>query len=131
MQEIHRRIALMYRVVGYDFIGFLQPVDNLPTVNEVKAGSSIPMKFSLNGFHGMHVLATGYPGSARMTCGETIPTSSIDTSDAAGGSGLSYDPATDRYTYVWKTEKSWKGSCRMFLLKLSDGSVHTAAFKLK
>jgi hypothetical protein len=30
----------------------------------------------------------------------------------AGDSGLSYDAATDQYTYVWKTDKTWSGTCR-------------------
>jgi len=35
--------------VVYNFSGFLQPVDNLPTLNRVKAGSAVPIKFSLGG----------------------------------------------------------------------------------
>lgn len=26
---------------------------------------------------------------------------------SAGGSGLTYDAATDTYTYAWKTSKGW------------------------
>jgi streptogramin lyase len=31
------------------FSGFFQPVDNPPTLNSTKAGSAVPVKFSLNG----------------------------------------------------------------------------------
>jgi len=33
----------------FDFSGFFQPVDNLPTFNVVKAGQAVPVKFSLGG----------------------------------------------------------------------------------
>jgi Tol biopolymer transport system component len=33
--------------LSYQFAGFFAPVDNLPTINSAKAGSAIPVKFSL------------------------------------------------------------------------------------
>jgi hypothetical protein len=30
---------------------------------------------------------------------------------------------------VWKTERKWMGTCREFVLKLDDGSVHVAQFQ--
>lgn len=47
------------------------------------------------------------------------------------GNGLTYDALTDTYTYVWKTDKCWKGKCGMFTLKLDGGSEHTAEFVFK
>ena len=44
---------------GYNFSGFFQPVDNLPTFNMTKAGSAIPVKFSLGGNQGLDILAAG------------------------------------------------------------------------
>ena len=37
----------VYINVGYTFIGFLQPIDNMPIVNSVKAGQTIPIKWQL------------------------------------------------------------------------------------
>jgi hypothetical protein len=34
--------------------------------------------------------------------------------DSAGGSGLQFDSTTGTYTYVWKTSKSWAGTCQQF-----------------
>jgi hypothetical protein len=33
------------------------------------------------------------------------------------------------YTYVWRTSASWAGTCRKFVLALSDGSTHEALFR--
>ena len=49
----------------------------------------------------------------------------------AGGSSLNYDTLADQYIYVWKTEKSWAGSCRQLQVQLNDGTLHTANFKFK
>lgn len=45
------------------------------------------------------------------------------------GSSLSCDPSTDTYSYVWKTDKAWAGTCRTFDLRLTDGTDHYASFK--
>ena len=49
------------------FTGFLQPVDNPPTVNTVKAGSAVPIKFSLGGNRGLAILAPGSPVVTAVT----------------------------------------------------------------
>ncbi len=45
--------------VLYRFIGFSQPVDNLPTINRANSGSAIPIKFSLGGNQGLGNLHQG------------------------------------------------------------------------
>jgi glycosidase len=113
----------------YNFSGFLQPVDNLPTLNLVKAGSAIPVKFSLSGYQGMDIFTAGYPKSQTVTCTSTAPVQGIEETVTAGASGLTYDLSTDRYTYVWKTDKAWAENCRQLVVQLKDGSYHRANFK--
>jgi hypothetical protein len=115
-----------YSVVA--FSGFMQPVDNLPVINQAKAGSVIPVKFSLGGDWGSSILAAGYPKTQLIACTTSAPTDAIEETVTAGGSSLTYDATTNQYTYVWKTEKSWSG-CRQFILKLIDGSEYKADFK--
>jgi hypothetical protein len=119
-----------YSVI-YNFSGFFQPVDNLPTLNTVKAGAGIAVKFSLSGNQGLNVLVAGYPISQPIACASGNPQDAIETTVTASNSSLSYDLATDTYTYVWKTNKSWTGSCRQLIVKLSDGTEHKANFKFK
>jgi hypothetical protein len=115
--------------VHYAFNGFRSPVDNLPTLNTVKAGSAVPVKFSLSGDQGLGIIASGYPASIKVDC-DAAPTDAIEQTVTAGGSSLSYDSVADQYNYVWKTDKAWAGTCRQFVLKLDDGTYHQANFKL-
>jgi glycosidase len=114
---------------AYSFSGFFQPVDNLPTLNLVSAGRAIPVKFSLGGYQGMAIFAAGYPKSETIACSSTAPVLGIEETVSAGASGLTYDTESDRYSYVWKTDKSWANTCRQLVVKLSDGSYHRANFK--
>jgi len=114
---------------AFNFAGFIPPVDNPPTINTVKAGSAIPVKFSLGGNQGLNILADGSPSSRQITCATGAPLDAIETTVTAGGSSLSYDPSTGQYVYVWKTNKSWAGTCRQLDVQLSDGSHHIADFE--
>ena len=117
--------------VVYNFSGFFQPVDNLPTLNIATAGSSIPVKFSLGGNQGFAIFASGFPASSAIPCDASEPGVVIEESVNAGNSSLSYDATNDQYSYVWKTEKPWKGTCRMLVVKFSDVTQHLAKFRFR
>ena len=109
-------------------------MDNPPdTLNEAKAGSAIPVKFSLSGDEGLDAFAEGYPKSEKVDCGSDATVDGIEQTVTAGGSSLSYDATTDRHTYVWKTDKAWSndtnGPCRQLVVKLKDDSFHRADFE--
>ncbi len=114
--------------VNYAFTGFFQPVDNLPTLNQAKAGSAIPVKFSLAGNQGLNIFAAGYPASQLITCSAGAPLDLIEVTVSAGSSSLSYDPVSGQYNYVWKTTKTWPGTCRRLILQLTDGTQYKADF---
>jgi Tol biopolymer transport system component len=116
---------------SYNFSGFFQPVDNLPTLNLVKAGQGIPVKFSLNGDQGLNIFAAGYPRSQNIQCDSTTVVDGIEETVTAGSSSLSYNPSTDTYTYIWTTNKAWANTCRQLVVKLNDGTYHQANFKFK
>jgi hypothetical protein len=111
------------------FSGFFAPIDN-GQVNLAKAGSSVPVRFSLGGDLGLDVLADGYPKLEFYPCDPETPGDPVEQTSSAN-QGFSYDPLTDTYTYVWKTNKGWSGKCGTFTLKLADDSVHTADFQFK
>jgi hypothetical protein len=118
--------------VDYGFNGFFQPVNNLPTLNFAKAGTAIPVKFSLGGNQGLNIFYDStYPASRQISCDASAPVDTIETTVAAGQSSLSYDATSDQYTYVWKTSSSWSGTCRALVLRTKFGTYHTADFKFK
>jgi hypothetical protein len=127
----HDPVIIGLNPIYYNFTGFFQPVDNLPTFNVVKAGSAIPVKFSLGGNMGLSIFASGYPVSTKIKCDTGTSQDDIETTVTAGSSNLSFDPLTNQYNYVWKTDKNWMGTCRQLTVKLIDGTLHYANFKFK
>ena len=116
--------------VIYNFTGFFSPVSNLPTINQVNSGRAVPVKFSLSGNQGLGIMAAGSPTSTQVNCA-TSAVIDVEGTTTAGNSSLSYDAGSDQYHYVWKTEKSWAGQCRVLNVTLIDGTTHSAYFKFK
>jgi hypothetical protein len=135
----------------FTFTGFFRPVDNAPSRNQVNAGSTVPMKFSLDGNRGLGILQAGSPSSSDVACedqslasvrdrlahlkpkpgtlhgkGGAASSSLIPSADVAANGLLQYDGA--QYTYLWKTSSEWAGTCRSFVLTLTDGTQHAAFF---
>jgi hypothetical protein len=111
------------------FTGFFAPVENPPTINLMRAGRSVRVPFSLGGDHGLDVLAGAT--SHQVPCDAAAPRHSVRETFFSRESSLSYDPATDRYTYVFKTWPAWAKRCRNLVLRLRDGTEHTVRFQLK
>jgi hypothetical protein len=79
---------------------------------------------------GLAVLAAGSPTSRQLSC----PAASAVTADAVeetttSNSGLTYDAIANQYTYVWKTNKTWANTCRVFTIRFADGSERQIMFK--
>jgi predicted extracellular nuclease len=105
---------------------FFGPVAPFPAFNTVNAGRSIPLIFSLGGNKGLNIFAPGYPRWQVVPCGSSAAVNGTNPTSSNGG--LSYDPLQDRYTYPWKTEKSWAGSCRQVVVRYTDGITYRANF---
>lgn len=117
--------------VLYNFTGFFAPIDNQPAFNEMKAGQAAPVKFSLSGNKGLSIFAASSPNSVQITCDASATILPVEETVNAGSSSLSYDATSDRYNYVWKTDSSWKNTCRQLNVTLNDGTTHSAYFKFK
>ena len=110
------------------FTGFFAPVKNLPYRNVVTAGSAVPLSFALTGYTGSTVLSTvGSPISVQVGCAAGVPENPVPAAFAFASTGL--QSSGEKYTYVWKTDPSWTGTCRKVTLTLVDGSVHEALFR--
>jgi extracellular elastinolytic metalloproteinase len=104
-----------------NFTGFAGAVQDPPALNTAKAGSTLPAEFSLSGDQGLAIFAADYPKSGRVDCGTLAPLGTLSSTATPPDNALSYNPATDRYTYPWKTEKAWAGTCRALVLRFTDG----------
>jgi hypothetical protein len=112
-----------YTVV-YGFDGFRQPVDNPPTLNVAQSGRTIPVKWALLDAAGVAV------SDLRAITAVTIQpescpnatTDAIETTVAAGLSGLTYDTAGKQFIFNWQTSKGWAGTCKRLVVTLADGS---------
>ncbi len=69
--------SVSYTVV-FQFSGFFQPVDNLPVINRAKAGSAVPVKFSLIGNQGLDIFAASYPTWHAVACTTGAPVDVIE-----------------------------------------------------
>lgn len=105
---------------------FYGPVAPFPAFNNVNSGQAIPLIFSLGSNKGLNIFAPGFPKWQVIPCGSTAAVNG--THPAHSNGSLSYDSLQDRYTYPWKTEKSWAGSCRQLVVRYTDGITYRANF---
>lgn len=114
--------------VVYDYSGFYQPIDN-GSLNKVKAGSAVPVKFGLGGDQGLSVLS-GAPLVSKVACPSSMTADLLEeTAPASSTSGLKYDAVAQQYNYTWKTANNYAGSCQRLTVKLADGTSQTALFQ--
>jgi hypothetical protein len=53
----------------------------------------------------------------------------VDETESANHLGLRQDGAKSKFKYIWKTDRSWTGTCRKLVLTLADGSSYEALFR--
>ena len=50
----------------------------------------------------------------------------VSPAQSPGGATLVFDASTGLYTFTWKTQGSWSGTCRMLILQFKDNSRQVA-----
>jgi hypothetical protein len=111
--------------------GIFGPLQNDPVLNSRNAGAAAPVSFSLGGNKGLDIFASSFPASQAINCATKAPSGPLTPTQSPGGSGLTYNAGTGLYTYTWKTERSWEGSCRMFVLQFKDNSRQVAYVRFR
>jgi len=118
----------------YNFEGFFSPINNLPVLNNAKAGQAVPVKWRLTDGNGMPIADpasfTSFT-SYIISCDSLSDTSTNAVDEyATGSSGLQY-LENGNWQFNWKTSKAYAGQCRTIILNLSDGSSYNANFQFK
>ena len=114
---------------AWDFVGFSQPIDNLPVLNQVKAGQAIPIKWRILNATGVPVtsLQSATIAVSAMSCANGSGLDQIEetTADAVGLHNL----GNGYYELVWKSPKTYASSCRTLHIDIGDGVLHDAGFQ--
>jgi hypothetical protein len=119
--------------VRYGFVGFFQPVDNLPVLNSLKAGTTVPLKWKLQTATGQEITtleAVTSVTSKPIKC-PAATTDPVESIVPAALTPLKYDPVVKQYVYTWTTAKAWAGTCRELFVGFRDGTYKSARFQLK
>lgn len=102
-----------------------------------KAGSTLPVKFKLFDADSGEIVSEpelqvlrSSPSSRPISCETSVALDDRTPVTLVGG-GQHFDPDTNTYSFNWKTDKGWAGTCRELSLQLIDGSEHTALFQFK
>jgi hypothetical protein len=115
----------------YTVSAFLGNVAAAPALNGRQAGSTEQISFSLNGSRGSAIFAAGSPFSQAVDCVTAVASGPTAAAETPGATGLKYNAELDRYTLLWKTDKAWEGTCRRLVVRLADGTDHSALFDFR
>jgi hypothetical protein len=119
--------------VHFGFLGFFTPVDNQPTLNSVKAGNTVPLKWKLRNAAGGEITSLDVVlsvSSQTIKC-PSSPVDAIEEVVQPALTPLRYDTSAMQYVYTWQTQKTWAGTCRRVFVAFTDGTDAQADFILK
>jgi hypothetical protein len=124
--EAHASVIVHVR--SYVFSGFLPPIRPLPTVNDGKVKSTIPIKWQLRDQAGNFITDLGVVAAIRV--GSTPCPSAVTVCDVTptGGTMLRYDTKTNQYVYNWLTPST--PGTYVVSVHFTDGTTYAAYFKL-
>lgn len=125
--------------IEYQWEGFKQPIDDPisqpgVTPSIFKAGSTVPVKFSLFDADGNIIEATVTPQWLSPTKGMALVggvDEPVSYESATSGNLFKYDPESKQYIYNWKTKGLASGYWYHVFVRLDDGSIRTVKVGLK
>lgn len=113
-----------FRWVQYSDLLFREEV-----LNQVTAGSNVPLRFSLNGYKGDNPYSQA-PTSQQINCSTFAPMGAATVLERFAPDPY-YSNLYDFYQTTWKTKTNWRFSCRRLTLYLNDGTTRSLNFYFK
>jgi hypothetical protein len=95
---------------------------------QVTAGSNVAVRFSLNGYKGDPYSQP--PTSQPISCITKAPLGPATVIDRFAPDPF-YSAMLDVYQTTWRTQSSWKFTCRRLTLYLNDGTTHSLDYYFK
>jgi hypothetical protein len=90
------------------------------------------VRFELEGESSLDILADRSPLSQPIDCRTRAPMpGGRPRTEPVGAAGLSFNDASQLYTYRWQTRFAWGGTCRRFFVDLDDGRTRSADFRFE
>lgn len=86
-----------------------------PAWSTVRAGMPVKTSFDLGGYYGRTLFSPGSPSSEQIDCASGASTGA----DAVANGSLRF--SRGRYTWQWKTERAWSGTCRALTMDFPFG----------
>ena len=115
----------------YAFAGFDPPLAGTVEWSVVDAGRAIPVAFHLDGEAGSNVVAPGYPQVAPVSCAAPEQKTVGWPIMKPGDLDIKYDASSAVYSFEWRTERSWEGSCLQIVIQLADGTFHRSNIRFR
>jgi hypothetical protein len=132
VDDFHNEASAQFTVsVRRTMSTFFSPVGTARTVNGVKAGSTVPLKFEVTAGP-TELTTTGFirPVSVKeINCTTQAVIATVDPL-ASGSAGLRYDTVAGQYVFNWKTP-SKANACYAVSVSTNDGVGRTAYFQLR
>jgi extracellular elastinolytic metalloproteinase len=110
------------------------------SLNSVKAGSVVVLKFRADGFDRDDVLASNSPFSRKVDCStlqvpsqnpQFVTPRELPIATRTQGSTKLTLLGGGQFRYRWQSEAAWAGTCREFVLTRADGIQHRAFFSFR
>jgi hypothetical protein len=111
----------------FDFKGFKKPIKAYPAKNDVDPGQAIPVSFKLAGVKNTSFITEGQPTTQRVNCNTLALMGQEEAAVSTDHEGFQKEGKV--FEYDWKTKKTWRNTCRIFSVKFTDNSVHSAVFE--
>ena len=119
-----------YTVKAWTVNGFYAPVDMGGTVNTVKAGSTVPLKFEVfAGTTEIDDVAKVAFATTKINCSTSAAVDEIEMT-SSGSTVLRYDTTGGQFIQNWKTPAG-ANTCYKVTMTAHDGTSISALFKLR
>ncbi|WP_166345539.1 PxKF domain-containing protein [Phytoactinopolyspora limicola] len=99
-----------------------------PALTSVDPGSAVVLDVAVGGYRGR---APFEVTTAEMSCATGQPTGPDEAAQTPHRDQIPYRPRTKSYRYIWHSDATWSGSCRLLTVLTPDGPLHTVGVQFR